>query len=133
MMPKRFRDRLVALEDKKVWITVALDTPRHLDVLPDSAFKAFYAEVSARTPDKTLIAFKRFYFGSAIEVEVDAAGRILVPASLRKVCGLSDKISFVGVDERKFELWDPTALDAQFEELTANSDAILASLGGGGV
>ena len=128
MMPKRFRDRLVALGDKSVWVTLAIDGTQHLDVLPDSAFNAYFERMSKLPDDKTVLAYRRAYFGSAVEVEVDSVGRILVPAALRARCGLGDKIAFVGVDPSKFELWSPAAYDAQFADVVENSDAILAHL-----
>ena len=128
MMPKRFRDRLVALGDSLVWMTPAIDAPRHLDVMPDSIFSAFQSEVSAHKTDPLLITFKRAYFGQALPVEVDSAGRVLIPAQLRQRFQLGDRVSFVGVDERKFELWDPQALDTECDAVAVHAPAIIARL-----
>ncbi|TNF30642.1 MAG: hypothetical protein EP329_13515 [Deltaproteobacteria bacterium] len=133
MMPKRFRDRLVALGDKSVWITNALGSPNHLDVRPNSSFQEYFERVSRLKNDPMIVDFKRYYFGSAIEVDVDAAGRILVPAQLRNRCGLSDKIAFVGADIGRFELWNPADLDTRFDETAANSAAHQAHLADMGV
>ncbi len=125
MMPKRFRARLAELNDRSVWITNALDGADHLEVRPDSSFQAFFAKVSALGNKKSLLDFRRYYFGSAIEVEVDAAGRILVPAQLRQKLQLSDKVTFLGVDSERFELWQPQVLDERFAQVCDNPEALL--------
>ena len=133
MMPKRFRERLIALGDKSVWITNALGSPNHLDVRPDSSFQDYFQRVSRLKNDPTVVDFKRYYFGSAIEVDLDAAGRILVPAGLRSRCELVDKITFVGVDEGRFQLWHPALLDNRFTEVAARSGEVMAHLADLGV
>ncbi len=133
MIPKRFRERLAELGDRSVWMTNALGSPYHLDVRPNSAFKSYFRRVSALKETPQLIQFKRYYFGSAIEVDVDNAGRVLVPAGLRHRAGLTDKISFVGVDEERFQLWRPEDLDAAFEDVSQNAADIMAHLADLGV
>ncbi|WP_035055756.1 division/cell wall cluster transcriptional repressor MraZ [Andreprevotia chitinilytica] len=50
---------------------------------------------------------RRFVVGNAEELEMDAAGRILVPQRLRQLTGLEKTIAFVDIGN-KFELWDET-------------------------
>jgi MraZ protein len=128
MMPKRFRDRLAITQDRTVWMANALGGTRHLEVRPNSSFQAYFERISKLKPTPQVLDFKRYYFGSALEVEVDAAGRLLVPASLRTRLGLSDKITFVGADEQYFEIWHPEALDQRFAELTGQTGDMLAHL-----
>lgn len=133
MMPKRFRSRLVELEDSSVWVTNALGSPNHLDVRPSSSFDAYFKRISKLKNDPMVMDFKRYYFGSAIEVEVDAAGRILIPAQLRQRCNLTDKVAFVGLDEERFQLWHPADLDLRFSQVAMNSAAVMAHLAEQGV
>lgn len=128
MMPKRFRDRLAASQDRSIWITNALSGAGHLEVRPDSAFQRFFERVSQQPPTPELIAFRRYYFGAAMEVEVDNAGRILIPASLRQRIGLADKVAFVGTHAQYFELWQPEALDANFAALSDGPELFLKLL-----
>ncbi len=132
MMPRRFRDRLAVAQDRTVWMATPLDGTRHLDVRPNSAFQSYFERVSKLKPTRQVLDFKRFYFGAALEVEIDSAGRLLVPAALRQKLELTDKITFIGVDEHYFEIWHPDALDARFAELQQQGDDItthLADLG----
>jgi len=133
MMPKRFRDRLAISSDRTVWIANALDGPGHLEVRPATSFQAYFERVSKLKQTPQILDFKRYYFGAAMEVEVDGAGRILVPASLRQKIGLTDKITFVGADEHYFELWNPDALDRRFTEVSASTGDILRHLAEAGL
>ena len=53
--------------------------------------------------------FQRIVMGSAIDVEMDGNGRILVPSEIREACGLSKEIVLVGLGSH-FELWDAKRL-----------------------
>ena len=48
---------------------------------------------------------QRLLVGNASDVELDGAGRILIPPSLRKFAGLDKDVALVGQGTR-FELWD---------------------------
>lgn len=47
----------------------------------------------------------RWFFGSANEVEVDAQGRILIPAGLRSIAELSKNVVVIGCSSYA-EIWD---------------------------
>ena len=51
-------------------------------------------------------AFSRRFFASTRELDVDTAGRILLPKELRDFAGITAEAQFVGVDTR-IELWSP--------------------------
>ena len=42
-------------------------------------------------------SFNRFIFGGAVEVDVDAQGRVLIPEFLAKRAGLKSKVALIGV------------------------------------
>jgi MraZ protein len=48
---------------------------------------------------------ERFFYGSSHDVELDAAGRVMIPNSLRDSAKLSKDVVVVGVGDR-LELWD---------------------------
>ena len=50
-------------------------------------------------------AWRRVFIGSAVDVEIDAAARILVPPELRRYAGLSKDVLLIG-NGRVLELWD---------------------------
>ena len=50
-------------------------------------------------------SFTRYMFGGAVEVEVDIAGRILLPDFLKERSNLTGKVSLIGVQNR-VEIWN---------------------------
>jgi len=128
MMPKRFRDRLSVTEDRTVWMARSLDGTKHLEVRPASSFNAYFEKVSSVPQTAAIKHVKRFYFGAAMEVEVDGVGRLLIPASLRKELDLTDRITFVGADKHYFEIWHPDAYDAAFKEVQEQPVDLLGHL-----
>jgi MraZ protein len=61
---------------------------------------------------------QRLLVGNASDVEMDAAGRILVPAPLRKFAALDKEVALVGQGAR-FELWDEAKWAEQMERSMA--------------
>lgn len=61
---------------------------------------------------------QRLLVGNASDVEMDGAGRILVPAPLRKFAGLDKDVALIGQGAR-FELWDENKWAAQMEQSIA--------------
>jgi MraZ protein len=120
MMPRRFRERLAVTEDRSVWMSLALDGRNHLEVRPGSAFRVFQEKLSQLPQTSKVKLIKRFTIGMAMEVDVDNAGRLLIPASLRKDLDLSDRIVFVGADENYFEIWKPETLDTSLDAAAAD-------------
>ena len=59
-------------------------------------------------------ALQRVMLGSAIDVNADGSGRLLVPGDLRSLCGLNREVTLIGMGNH-FELWDQ-AKYMQFEQ-----------------
>jgi MraZ protein len=73
---------------------------------------------------------QRLLVGNACDVEVDGAGRILVPGPLRRFAGLEKDVALVGQGAR-FELWDEAKWATQMEKSSApGEDDIPADLEG---
>ena len=62
--------------------------------------------------------FVRYVLGSAVDLEPDRAGRILIPSELRQMCALDREIALIGMGEH-FELWDRSTLEAREREALA--------------
>lgn len=73
--------------------------------------------------------FTRFLFAGAAEVEVDAAGRILIPDFLKTFAGLKNKVVFAGVQTR-VEVWNEKAWDAYKSRIEKEADVLAEQLGG---
>lgn len=76
--------------------------------------------------------FNRYLLGGAVEVEVDGAGRILVPEYLRERAKLESKVVFIGVKDR-LELWEESAWDKYRLEVEGKAGSLAEKLGQSGI
>jgi MraZ protein len=74
--------------------------------------------------------FNRYLLGGAVETEVDAAGRMLVPEYLRDRAKMKGKakVVFIGVRDR-VELWEESVWNAYRQEVERKADALAEKLG----
>lgn len=66
---------------------------------------------------------KRTMVGSAMDVKLDSAGRILVPDYLKEHAGLNKKITIVGLNDH-VEIWDETKWSEYSPSLNKISDKL---------
>ena len=100
-VPSRWRDVLMATVQGQM--VVAKNPDRCLSLYPLPVWEQFEANVLALPTDDE--GWRRFFIGSATEVEIDSASRVLIPPELRSWAGLEEKVKFMGVGSH-FELWD---------------------------
>jgi DNA-binding transcriptional regulator/RsmH inhibitor MraZ len=124
MVPKDFRDILESRGETVLKITNGLGAPHHLEVRSASSFMRFQQEVEGIMNEDEIEDFKLMYFGGAFTVEIDKAGRILVPATLRHLLGLTDAVAFTGVDSERFLIWRPDVLNSKYADVNARASAI---------
>ena len=127
MLPKKFKDAL----GKKLVITRGLDNC--LFLYSDKE----WADIAKRLRELSFAqadtrGFNRFMFSGAAEVEVDSAGRILVPEHLKKFAALRTKVVLAGVSDR-VEIWDDKRWRAYQERIEKQGDAMAEKLGEIGV
>jgi MraZ protein len=118
-IPARFRELLLA---DGAYVTQGFD--RNLMVLTVVNFDRILqrvSDLSMTEPSARLL--KRLLFSNAGHVEVDKAGRILIPEFLRQLAGLKEEAIVVGAGEY-FEIWSPDLWKeqlAQLQDADANS------------
>jgi MraZ protein len=110
-IPARFRELL----DQGAYVTQGFD--KNLMVMSPSAFQQVYERItSVSLTDPSARLLRRLILSSAYPVEVDKAGRILVPQGLRQFLGLSGEAMVVGQGEY-FEIWLPADWNQQVQNL----------------
>lgn len=122
-LPSKFRKEL----GKKIILTKGLDSC--LFVYSPKEWKKFsdkIGELSMGQGDTR--AFARRFLGGAVEVDVDSAGRILIPDFLKDLAHLQTKVMVVGVGNR-VELWDEKRWNVYQRVLEKNADAVAEKLG----
>lgn len=104
-LPAIFRERVhPKVDGKTFFLTLGLDrclflyTARRWSELSSKLAREPFTKKAARE-------FQRMFFGSAVEVEPDRAGRILLPESLKEFIGIGKEVVLMGVVDR-IEVWD---------------------------
>ena len=119
-IPARHRDALSPAGDGRLVLTA--DPSRCLLLYPQAAWEPIQARLMALSSFNDKIrSLQRLLVGHADDVEIDAAGRILVPPALRRYAGLDKHVVLVGQGQ-KFELWD----EAQWQVATTQAIAFPA-------
>lgn len=77
-------------------------------------------------------AFARLMLAGAMDVEIDASGRAVIPPYLRTYAGLAKRIVLTGLHDR-IEVWDEATWEAYRIKTEANGDAIAERLGAQGL
>ena len=123
-IPARFRDLLVA---EGAYVMQGFD--RNLMVLTLPTFDTISRRLlQMNMTDPTVRLLRRMIFSTADRVEVDRAGRILIPQFLRQLAALDGDAMIVGAGEY-FEIWSPDLWASQTEQLQdveANAQRFLA-------
>lgn len=72
--------------------------------------------------------FTRFMLAGAVDIEVDSAGRMLIPDFLKDFAKLSGKVILAGVGSR-VEIWDNTVWDEYRKKIEKEADMLAENLG----
>lgn len=75
--------------------------------------------------DPKVRQFRRQFLGGATEIELDSAGRLLLPASLKEFAGLGKDIVLATAFDR-FEIWDSSKYKQLFEDFSPEAFSDLA-------
>jgi len=116
-VPAKHRDALAPAGNGHVVLTA--DPSRCLLLYPAAAWEPIQSRLMALSSFNDKIrSLQRLLVGHADDVEIDAAGRILVPPALRRYASLDKHAVLVG-QGTKFELWDETQWHAQTAQAIA--------------
>ena len=111
-IPPKYREALAAEKGDRLYLTSGLEGCLYL-FLPSQWSKLLENDLQAFSmPNKEQErAFKRKFFAEATDVELDSAGRILVPAYLKEHAGLKSTVLVQGAGKRA-EIWDEARWNA---------------------
>lgn len=109
-IPTRYRDAIADLCENQLVFTYSAFDAGCLWLYPRPEWERVRDEVMQLSTFKEAHrALQRRLVGSASLIEPDAAGRLLVPQSLREVAGLEKRAMLMGMGQR-FEIWNETVL-----------------------
>ena len=117
-VPTRYRDELCNSEGASVVLTI--DTEEKCLLLYQLNAWRQIEENLQKLPsfNATARRIQRLLIGHATDLEVDANGRLLIPALLREYAQLDKKIVLIG-QGNKFEVWDEKLWQNRREEWLA--------------
>ena len=105
VLPARYRERLLEICDSQLVVTIDTDQPCLL-IYPFPEWEQIEEKIEALPSfNPTTRRIQRLLIGHATEIEVNAAGRMLLPPPLREYAQLDKKVVLIG-QGKKFELWD---------------------------
>ena len=127
IVPSPLRDAIFTYYSPKLHITNDI-FEKSLHIYPQEEWNKIEEKVR-RMPkmQQAVKIYMRRVISSAVEVEMDKQGRLLVPASLREDAGLTSEIVIVGQGER-IELWDRKEWDAATDISGVDQVAVATAL-----
>lgn len=121
-LPSKWRTDL----GKKVVLTNGLDnslfvfTIKEWEIMASTLSQGGFGNQDSRS-------FNRFILGNAFETDVDAAGRIVIPDSLKDFAHLEGKVVLAGMYTR-LELWDEKSWEANIAKVNGEADVLASKL-----
>jgi MraZ protein len=126
-LPAKFRKEV----GRKVVITRGLDTC--LFMFSEKAWKGIATKLQGLpVGGADTRGMSRFFLAGAVEVEVDRAGRILVPDFLKEFADLRSRVVLAGVSDR-IEIWNEKTWDEYKHRIEKGADQMAQTLGDLGI
>ncbi|NOY35466.1 MAG: division/cell wall cluster transcriptional repressor MraZ, partial [bacterium] len=126
-VPAKFRKEI----GKKAVITRGLD--QCLFVYPIKEWEKVAEKLSELpTGQADTRNFVRNMFSGAVDVDIDALGRVLIPDYLKEYAGLKDKAVIVGIYKR-LEIWNEENWENYKKRIEKQADTLAEKLGEIGV
>lgn len=100
-----FPNKFAQQTGKKILLTQWFENS--LMVVPENLGKSFISTLLSEVPSlvSEVRDMERFFYANAVEVELDAQNRFILPEHLKKFANVNSSAVFVGVGER-IEIWD---------------------------
>ena len=115
-MPAKLRDEL----GERFTVTKGLDGC--LAVYPEKEWEALEDHIRGLGNGEKARRVKRYYFANAYDAQLDAQGRILIPAGLREFAGLQKDVVVIGQLDHA-EIWNSEKWRIYNEAIDAESVA----------
>ena len=108
-IPSKYRDLLAQYDGATL---VLVPNEHAVEVHPLEEWERVEVRINEKSMfDAELRKVGRLYISRAREVELDGAGRILIPPDTRTQGGLGRDVMLVGIGRRFFEIWDRGRFD----------------------
>ena len=124
LLPAGFKKQLLAEAGNQFVINRGFE--KCLTLYPLNSWEPIFNEISNLNDfDPKVREFRRYFLNGATTVELDTAGRILLPPNLKAHAGIEKDIVLVAA-VNKIEVWDKKKYAQFFESFTPESFSKLA-------
>jgi MraZ protein len=118
-VPSKYRDVLAQYDGSTL---VAVPNEQAIEMHPLEEWERIETKINERSMfDLEIRKLGRLYVSRAKEVELDGAGRILLPPDTRHAGALQRDVTLIGLGRKYFEIWDRVRFD-EYERV--NMDAL---------
>lgn len=126
-VPAKYREYLQEKSNAKLVIT--LESAQCLVIYPEHEWEIVRHKIQTlpNSLHPLVKSYQRLVLGHAETLEIDKAGRILIPQSLKETVKLLRETVLVGMGNR-FELWDKSSWQLETEKALQASSEELAGL-----
>ena len=124
LLPAGFKKQL---EDGANQFVINRGIEACLSLYPMQSWEPIFSEVSKLNDfDPKVRQFRRYFLNGATNLELDSAGRLLLPRALMDYAGLNKDAVLVSA-VNKIEIWDKTKYTQFFETFSPDSFSDLAN------
>lgn len=125
LLPAGFKKQLP--EEGSVLFIINRGFEKCLTLYPQQSWEPIFSEISKLNDfDPKVREFRRYFLNGATQLEMDSAGRLLLPKNLTEHAGLEKDIVLVSAIN-KIEIWDKSKYKQFFETFTPQSFSDLAN------
>ncbi|HAK12667.1 MAG: division/cell wall cluster transcriptional repressor MraZ [Chitinophagaceae bacterium] len=123
LLPAGFKKQLTEGENRFI---ISRGFEKCLTLYPMKSWEPIMNKINQLNDfDPKVREFRRQFLGGATEIELDAAGRLLLPPTLKEFAGLSKDIILVAALD-KIEIWDAGKYKQLFEDFSPEAFSNLA-------
>lgn len=125
LLPAGFKKQLP--EEASSQFVINRGFEKCLTLYPQQSWEPIFSEISKLNDfDPKVREFRRYFLNGATQLELDSAGRLLLPKNLAEHAGLERDIVLVSA-VNKIEIWDKSKYKQFFETFTPQSFSDLAN------
>lgn len=125
LLPAAFKKQLTGDAANQFVINRGIETC--LSLYPMQSWEPIFSQVSMLNEfDPKVRQFRRYFLNGATNVELDSAGRLLLPKTLIDYAGLGKDVVLVSAVD-KIEIWDKIKYTQFFESFSPESYSELAN------
>jgi MraZ protein len=124
LLPAGFKKQLP--EEGGLSFVLCRGLEKCLSLYPLKSWEPLFAEISQLNDfDPKVRSFRRYFLNGAIPLELDSAGRVLVPPNLKEYASLEKDI-ILAAAVNKIEIWDKLKYQQFFENYSPEAFSSLA-------